>query len=273
MKMPESTPIIDVNITLGRWPTRRVPCDELDALVAKLKAHNVVEAWVGSFDGLFHEDLNAVNNRLVEACRAETAIQLRPFGEINPLAPDWEAELGRCAEVHRMPGIRLHPNYHGYSLDHPSFNRLLKMAADLKLVVQLAVLMEDARMMHPLMRVPPVDLAPLTAAVAKAAPGLKLILLNALSTASRTDNLYRLLDAGDVYVEIAMLEGVGGIESLLKDVPLERILLGSHAPSLYFESAILKLHESALSAGHMNAISRDNARRLISSSASVKTRG
>jgi uncharacterized protein len=261
--MTESTPIIDVNVTLGRWPMRRVPCDEPDALIAKLKSHNVAEAWVGSYDGLLHDDLTTVNNRLAEACRAESAIQFRPFGEINPLAPEWEAELRRCAETHHMPGIRLHPNYHGYSLDHPSFSHLLKAAAERKLIVQLVVLMEDARMMHPLLRVPPVDLAPLADAVAQAA-GLKLILLNAIATASRSDKLYRLLNAGEVYVEIALLEGVGGIESLLKDVPLERILFGSHAPSLYFESAILKLQESALPAGPMNAITHNNARRLIS---------
>ena len=211
--MTKTIPIIDVNVTLGHWPTRRVPCDEPDALVAKLKSHNVVEAWVGSYDGLFHDELTAVNNRLSEACSAKSAIHLCPFGEINPIAPEWEAELRRCAETHHMRGIRLHPNYHGYSLDHPSFNRLLKAAAERKLIVQLAMLMEDARMMHSLMRVPSVDLAPLAAAVAQTAD-LKLVLLNALTTASRSDKLHRLLDAGEVYVEIAMLEGVGGIESL-----------------------------------------------------------
>jgi predicted TIM-barrel fold metal-dependent hydrolase len=60
-----------------------------------------------------------------------------------------------------------------------------------------------------------------------------------------------------------MLEGIGGIEKLLADVPLERVLFGSHAPSFYFEAAQLKLHESQLSASQRSAITQENARRLL----------
>jgi uncharacterized protein len=262
LMMTKNLSIIDVNITLGQWPLRRVPCDEPNALVANLRAHDVVEAWAGSYDGLFHENLSAVNDRLVETCRAHSDVKLVPFGEINPLAENWENELGRCADTHHMPGIRLHPNYHGYKLDHPNFAKVLREAANRKLVVQLAVLMEDARMMHPLLRVPAVDLAPLPKQLAQA-PGVKLVLLNALATASRNDQHVKLLDASDVFVEIAMLEGVGGIENVLKDIPVERILFGSHAPSLYFESAALKLTESALGGANLDAISHHNVRQLL----------
>jgi predicted TIM-barrel fold metal-dependent hydrolase len=259
----EPSAIIDVNVSLGHWPLRRVPCDEPAALVAKLRAHNVTEAWAGSYDGLFHDDLTSVNNRLAQNCSSitDTSLRLLPFGEINPLAANWEAELNRCVETHRMPGIRLHPNFHGYTLAEPNFIRLLKAAAKRSIIVQLTVLMEDVRMQHALLRVPPVDLAPLPA-VAQT-PNVKLVLLNALPSASRGDKLYRLTNTGNIYVEIAMLEGVGGIENILKDVPLDKILFGSHAPSLYFESAVLKLQESQLPARHVNAIKHENARRLL----------
>ena len=255
--MPATFPIIDVNITLGQWPTRRVPCDELPKLVAKLREHNVVEAWAGSYDGLFHEDLAAVNNRLAADCRAQTDLRLIPFGEINPLLPNWKAELDRCADHHRMLGIRLHPNYHGYALDHPDFSKLLMLAAEKKLIVQLTVLMEDDRMMHPLMRVPPVDLTPL-ASIVQQTPGLRLVVLNALK-GPRDDMLVRLLNAGEVYCEIAMLEGAGALEQLVAEVPVEKILFGSHSPSFYFEAALLKLKESPLPAPHLRAITHLNA--------------
>jgi hypothetical protein len=79
-----------------------------------------------------------------------------------------------------MPGIRLHPNYHGYGLDSPAFARLLRLATDLGLIVQLALVMEDERVMHPRLRVAPVDPAPL-AKIVKQTPALRLILLNALT--------------------------------------------------------------------------------------------
>ena len=276
-------PLIDVNITLGQWPLRRVPCDEVDKLVEKLRTHHVTEAWAGHYDGLFQADLTDVNNRLAAACATRVPLappvlppnqnkqpppttlqpKLVPFGEINPLAPNWQSELDRCASVHHMPGVRLHPNYHNYKLDHPNFASFLKAAAERKLIVQLTVLMEDARMMHPLMRVAPVDIAPLEKLVSQP-PGLRLVLLSALTSASRTDKLYHLTNAGDVSVEIAVLETLAALESLVKDIPPERILFGSHAPSFYFEAAHLKLQEANLPITHLNAISQENARRLRS---------
>jgi predicted TIM-barrel fold metal-dependent hydrolase len=258
--MSHDDSIIDVNITLGQWPTRRVPCDDPQRLVEKLREHNVVEAWAGSYDGLFHENLTEVNNRLAADCRAITDPRFLPFGEINPLLPNWRDELDRCARQHRMAGIRLHPNYHGYKLDHPELAALLEAAANKDLLVQITVLMEDERMMHPLMRVPPVDLAPL-ATLAQRTPRLRFVLLNALK-GQRDEMLLQLLNSDNVYCEFAMLEGAGALQQLISEIPAERLLFGSHAPSLYFESALLKLQESALPAPHRRSVRLENARRI-----------
>jgi predicted TIM-barrel fold metal-dependent hydrolase len=120
--------------------------------------------------------------------------------------------------------------------------------------------MEDERMMHPRLRVEPVDPTPLPPLV-RQTPGLRLVLLNALRTLRGTP-LRQLADAGQVYVEISMIEGVGGVASLLGTLPADRILFGSHAPLFYFESAELKLLESPLSPAQVNAIARANADRL-----------
>ncbi len=252
--------LTDVNIHLSRWPLRRLPSDEPQELVATLRRAGVTEAWVGSFDGLFHKDLASVNSRLAEECRKFGRGWLRPFGSINPTLPDWEEDLRRCAEEHQMPGIRLHPNYHGYKLADPVCARLFQLATERRLIVQLAALMEDERMMHPLLRVAPVDLGPLPKLV-RQTPSLRLVLLNALGTL-RAKPLVDLLATGHVYVEIAMLESVGGVANLLDQIPPERVLFGSHAPLFYFESALLKLQESPLSRDHLRALRTANAQRL-----------
>ena len=254
--------LIDVNVNLSRWPLRRLRFDDTAALAAKLRSHNVTRAWAGSFDGFLHKDIAAVNARLADECRRHGRGVLMPFGSINPKLPDWEEELRRCAKKHRMPGIRLHPNYHGYKLDDPGFARLLRLATERRLIVQLALLMEDERMMHPLLRVEPVDTAPLVDLV-KQTPGLRLVLLNALGKL-RGKPLSDLIAFGEVYVEISMLEGVGGLGNLVTQIPMDRVLFGSHAPLFYFESSWLKLMESPLNQEQMRSIRGRNATRLSS---------
>jgi len=253
--------MIDVNVHLSRWPFRRLPHDETPRLVERLRSCGVTQAWAGSFDGLLHRDVEGVNARLAEECKRHGAGLLVPFGSVNPTLPDWREDLRRCHEEHGMPGVRLHPNYHGYTLDDPVFAELAALAECRKLVVQLALRMEDVRTHHPLMPVPDVDPAPLSDLVA-ARPNLRLVILNGLR-ALRGSVLATLIQSGNVYVEIAMLEGVGGIANLLNTMPPDRLLFGSHFPFFVLESALLKMRESKLTSAQVEAISHQNAERLL----------
>lgn len=253
--------MIDTNVYLSRWPARRLPCDEPAQLVEKLKAKGVTQVWTGSFDALLQNDIGGVNARLAEECKKHVEGMLVPFGTVNPTLPDWEEDLRRCHEVHKMPGIRLHPNYHGYKLDDPVFANLLALSAERGLLVQIAARMEDPRTQHRLLTVPDVELAPLAALLSKY-PKLRIELLNAM-TGPRPDLLDKLIAAGNVSVEIAMLESVNGIQKLLTHVPLDRVLFGSYFPFYAWEAAELKLRESPLAEAQRAAITRTNAEQLI----------
>jgi predicted TIM-barrel fold metal-dependent hydrolase len=252
--------IIDVNVNVSRWPFRRLKGDETSDLVTMLRARGVDQAWVSSFDGLLHKDIAGVNERLTADCRGPGAGLLVPFGTVNPKLPDWEEDLRRCAEVHRMPGIRLHPNYHGYKLDDPDFARLLNGAARRGLIVQLALKMEDDRTQHTLVRVSPVDASGL-AAIASGIPGLRLAILNGPGPLSR-EGVAALAAAG-VCFDIAMLEGITGVARLVDQIGLDRVLFGSHFPFFTWESARFKMMESALDEAKEQAITAANARRLL----------
>jgi hypothetical protein len=253
--------MIDTNLHLSRWPFRRLPLDETPALVARLNAAGIAQGWAGSFDALLHRDLSAVNRRTAEECARHGEGILVPVGGINPSLPDWQEDLRRCAEEHGMKIIRLYPNYHGYPLDDPRFAQVLDAAIERRMVVQLALKMEDERTHHPLMQAPMVDVQPLPALVA-ARPQLRLVLLNALML-FRGEALAPLISSGQVYVEIAMLEGIRGLERLMKTVPYERILFGSHAPFFNLQSALLKLQESELAEPVRRAIVERNADGLL----------
>ena len=205
--------MIDTNVTLYRWPFRRLPGDDPADLVQRLRRKGVTQAWAGSFDGLLYRDITAVNSRLAADCRKHGADFLLPFGSINPTLPDWQEDLRRCSDEHHMLGIRLHPGYHGYTLRDAVFSSLIEAAATRNLIVQLVWTLEDERTQNPLVRVPPVDLAPLADLIPRMS-GLRLVILNWKNVL--TGDLARgIADAGEVYYDFAMLEGVGGLEKLL----------------------------------------------------------
>lgn len=141
----EINALIDTHVYLGHWPHARLASDDPRELIQSLRQDSVTQAWVGSFEGLFHKDVAAVNQRLAENCSKYGDGLLIPFGIVNPTLPDWEDDLHRCHEEHHMPGIRLHPGYHGYALADTRFAELLNLAAKAKLIVQLVVWLDDAK--------------------------------------------------------------------------------------------------------------------------------
>lgn len=253
--------LVDTNVYLFRWPFRRMPGDEPAALVSMLRGFGVQQAWAGSFEGLFHKDLSAVNSRLAEAARTHGDGLLVPFGSVNPKLPGWAEVLRRCHEEHAMPGIRVHPGYHNYTLDDPDFERLLAAATERGLIVQVVPWMQDERHHNPLMRVPTPDLTPL-ADYARALPAARLMVLNSFR-AAQGDELKALANTGRIWVDFAKVDVIDGLGRLLTNIPQERVVFGSYAPQFHFEAALLKMQESVLSGAQIRALAEGNARAML----------
>ena len=74
-----------------------------------------------------------------------------------------------------MPGIRLYPNYHGYTLADPIFAELTADVAERNLILQIALSIEDTRTQSTIIE--PVDPAPLADLLPRL-PQLRVVLLN-----------------------------------------------------------------------------------------------
>lgn len=246
--------ITDTNISLFRWPFRRLPLDQTDLLVEKLRSLGISQAWAGSFEGLLHRDLAGVNRRLADACKSHP--ELRPIGSISPELPGWQDDLQQCFDEHNMPGIRLHPNYHGYTLDDPRFRRVLEQATAAGRFVQIAAAMEDTRTQHPMLRVPDVELAPLIG-VMRQLPQARVQILNARLRGAVLEDLAEL---DNVYFDTARVEGTDGVPELVRSVSASRVMLGTHAPFLIPEAALIRTHESG-------TLSQKDLRRVLAESA------
>jgi hypothetical protein len=254
---------IDTNVWLGHWPVRHSWGGTPAQLVAKLRRHGVTQAWTSSFDGALHTDIAGVNTRLAEACIREGGGILRAFGAINPTLPDWEEDVRRCHEVHRMSGVRVSPNYHGYTLDDARFARLVDLCAQRKLLLQISLSMEDDRSQNPVLSAAPVVAPPLADVVEKFPEARVMVLNSGYRVLSGSVQLVQRLVKAGVGFEIATLEGVAGIETLLQKQPQMRLMFGSHAPYFYFEAALLKLQESALTSAQLEAVKFGHAKKAL----------
>ncbi|MEY4941143.1 MAG: hypothetical protein RIQ93_2878 [Verrucomicrobiota bacterium] len=274
--------IIDTDIHLFEWPYRKLKYgDNTRALVAKLRKHGITQAWAGSYEALFHKNVSGVNARLAAECRNNGEGMLLPFGTVNPAWSDWEEDLRRCHEVHKMPGIRLYPSYQYFDLGAPEFARLIKLAGDRGLIVQIVGEMEEPRVHHPSLIVSELNLTGLAAAL-KAAPQTRVELVHFspfifISGGQVSEKArQQVLHETQAMIDISRLEGNGivgrvlGIDeplgiSAVGKIPLERLLFGSHAPFFPVETSIMRLFESPLSLPQMQAIMEGNARRFLGS--------
>lgn len=257
---PSPPRIIDTNVSLFQWPFRRLPLDATLPLVEKLRVLSIKQAWAGSFEGILHRDVTSVNDRLAQACNNYE--ELVPIGSINPELPDWRSDLEICVSKHQMPGVRIHPNYHGYQLDDPRCVQLIQQATLAGKFVQIAAKVEDRRTQHPLVQVADVDLTPLPS-VLKKCPGAKVQILNDRPNGQLLDQL---ANTDGVFFDISRVDGTDGISKLMHSVPNDRVLFGSHAPFLIHEAALIRVDESDLGPEQRNLLMSANAKSLVNQS-------
>lgn len=250
--------IIDCNCTLGPWPFRRLRHSDTPGLLALMDGYGVAQAWVGAVEGIFYRDMAAANELLWERIAGHED-RLVPWAVINPAFPGWEDDLQEAEEA-GFAGLRLYPNYHDYDLADPRLDDLLGAAKTLHWPVAIYAKVQDERLHHWRMAVPPVDFTPLPQVVKRFAD-LPLVIYG--QSWQFAQQFHGLFAGTNLYLDISRCEGVAGVADMVQAVGAEHVLFGSHAPLFYLEAAVLKIQEAGLEGPAREAILHGNATRLL----------
>lgn len=253
---------IDLTVFMGQWPTRlsiRATAADLSAMADRFGLGGMCVSHIGS---LFGFDTRTGNEELFRETAADE--RLWPFALLNPAEPGWERELDWAAREGAR-GVRLAPGYHRYSLRSPQAAELAAALGEYRLPLQVAVRLEDERLVHP--RYPVAAVQPHEVAELLRLTGDTPVLLSGLR-AREWSGVAELLNDGHrtdrVLLDLWFTNGpIGAIASLCRGGMTDRLAYGSNAPIQVPEATALQLAAADIAAEQRAALCRGNAVRLL----------
>jgi predicted TIM-barrel fold metal-dependent hydrolase len=250
--------IIDINAFLGVWPFRKLNYSGVEGLDYLMKRADIELALVSPFESIFYMDNDSANSFY---CEIENSRTMVPITAINPLLPDIQRYLKDLAGLHRLRGLKLHPDYHGYRLGEDSARQVFKMAEDLDLPVIVPLRIYDERSHHRLVKVPPTDVKELVEA-ARLYPGVRIIACN-----GRTDEIRNILkhstNLENLYAAISWAQEEGFIASTVKTYGYDRLMWGSNMPLQYPEPVLEQVRKADIGTEEQKKILAGNARTIF----------
>ena len=254
--MSSESSIVDVNAWLGPWPFQYFHDDTARRLESRLAAEGIGHAMVGSPEAAFNPDCLAVNRLLLK--RLKGSETLHPVPALDPTKGDWRDILALARDA-GAAAVRLFPTYHCYDLSSgPALAAVEEIAKNGRFTLFLQVRMEDERTHHPLCMIPSLEMSAIST-LASRFPGLSIAVLCPLFH----EAVELSQCPANVSFDIAYVETLRTIASLLQNVPATRVLFGSHTPFLQPRAAVMKVEAPYVPAETRKAIVSVNARALM----------
>jgi predicted TIM-barrel fold metal-dependent hydrolase len=246
--------VIDVSAWIGSYPFRGIPNSSLENLRAKMKELKIERAIVSPYEAVFWENNLDAYERFAEQLSGDATIELWPV-----VRPGATIGLEKLLERFRPRGLRLLPNYHGYRLSDPSAQEILDLAKSRGMIVQVFQRIADERW-HYLLKVPPVDQADLEYLTSVHTD--QRILLSGLNSLAPFAS--RLRQNVNLYADLSRVRGPQfAIESMVKSLPVEKLLFGSLWPVQIIEATLWQITSAKIDDELKTALLRDNARALL----------
>jgi predicted TIM-barrel fold metal-dependent hydrolase len=225
---------VDCTAFCGPYPRRPIGLEPA-ALWARLAPFGLGRTYASRLEALWFENAHDANRLAERLSDRPSEVILTPV--VDPSLATWREELDRLAALGQLKVVRLHPNYHGYSL--ADVDPFLAELAKRRAVAQVVVRVDDPRRQHRLARVPDVPPGSVRAAAAKH-PTLKVLLSGAL-TPALTALAKDLPAAGNLWADTSQADGVDAVASLMRTAWRDRLVFGTHAPLLIPEAAFARV--------------------------------
>jgi len=197
---------------------------------------------ISNMNGIFYKDTHAGNEELYDEWQSDKKFKTRfiPFGIINPMYGGWEYDLEVCAKKFNMKGIRLYPKYHDYSLNEPSFIKLVRNARDMGLIVAFTLRMFDTRGPRHWMDIKTewslADVMP----VIRAVPDGKYFILNVANNMNLEDKDFELFKKTELLMDTSGRR-LSDLGNLLKTFGTDKFAFGTHSPVLDYATGLLRI--------------------------------
>lgn len=242
----------------------RFPYEEPDEILVLMDRAGIDRAVLTSLNSVFYYDYEKGNREVGDAYR-QYPDRFIPFVVINPNFVNWQDHLQECMDTYEVQGIKLHPDYHKYSLSQPMAAEVMVEAQNRGLPVYIQMSLLDMRH-HPgycfVEETPFLEVAEIIQAYPKitfivgGAKHFGSILQKLLKYASGSTNFYVVTD------------GIGGpfdgLERVVAQMGSSRLLFGTRTPILYAEAATDALSQASIASDAKTAIFGQNAGQLLS---------
>ncbi|MEJ7693995.1 amidohydrolase [Daejeonella sp.] len=213
----------------------------MPALSERMEEFGTDMAVVSSLNGIFYKNTQFANEELFEDIRSKKAYQNRfiPFAVINPIYNGWRDDFETSVTKLGMKGIRLHPIYHGYELDHPACIELVKMARDRGIPIAFSLRMVDSRPSSWLDVEKEWTLASVMPII-RAVPDAKYMILNLANSVVLDEKDAALLKKSTIIMDTSG-RNVLDLGGLLKTYGSDKFCFGTHSPVLDYCTGLLRI--------------------------------
>ena len=262
--------IVDMNVFLGRWPFAPLKYETAEDILTLLDRAGIDKAVVTSLNSVFYYDAEIGNREVGEASKRYPD-RLIPFVVINPHLRRWREHLVACIERYGARGIKLHPDYHKYSLvaDRRAggeVTALLEEAAARNLPVYLQTSLYDMRHHPGYCLVWESPIAEVTQAL-ELYPKNQFVVSGARWFGSRARDLIKHAERAGIDNFSIATDGIGGpwdgVRGLVSQIGSSRILFSSRTPVLYSEASKEMVEQSEIGPEDKAKILGGNAARLL----------